>query len=359
MSLILYVTGHGYGHATRQSALARALLDGDPELDLEIRTEAPAWLLRESCPGVPVSAGGADLGLVQRDAFDADLGASLAVQRRLDADWPRLVAEEAAWLRRRGARLVVSDIAPLAFDAAAAAGVPSIGVSNFAWDWIFEPYEEQDPRWGPARRRCAAAYGKAELAYRLPMHGDFPSFRRVLDAPLLSRVRRLDAAAWRRSRGLPERAPLVLAAFGGYGAGDFSFKAADDLSAFAFAGFGPKPAGLDAPWLALRSSTSADQLDAMAACDVVLTKPGYGMFSEALAHGKRVVYVPREGFRETDRLVESLERRGACAALPRRELAAGRWRAALDAVLAGEPPAAVPAEGAAWLAGRLLSRLRQ
>ncbi len=358
-ALILYVTGHGYGHATRESALARALLDLEPGLDLEVRSEAPAWIFQEPCPGLAVSRGGADVGLVQRDAFDADLDASLAAQRRLDEEWPALVEAEADWLRRRGAGLVVSDIAPLAFDAAARAGVPSIGVSNFCWDWIFEPYAERDPRWEASRRRCARAYAKAELAYRLPLSGDFPAFRRVERAPLLCRVHAGDAREWKRGRGLDPDKPLVLVAFGGFSPGDASFPDGGELSAFAFAGCGSRPAGLRASWLELRGGTSADQLEALSACDVVLSKPGYGIFSEALAHAKRVAYVPREGFREIGALVEGLRARGACAALPRADYAAGRWRAALEEALRLPAPAPVPADGARWLAARLLSRLRQ
>ena len=358
-ALILYVTGHGFGHATRQSALAAALKRLRPDLDLEARTEAPAWIFTEPCPGLPVSRGGADAGLAQRDALDIDLDASLARHQALDAEWPRLVEEEAAWLRRRGAALVVGDIPPLAFAAAAEAGIPSIGVSNFTWDWILEPYAAEDPRWAPARRRCAAAYARAEEALRLPLCGPFPSFARVTDAPLLARHPDRGAAErWRARQGLDiDRRPLVLLTFGGFEIGPLSLKAGENLSGYAFAGFGPKPEGLGADWHELRAGTSEDQLAASAACDVILCKPGYGMFSEALAFGKPVLYVPREGFREIGALVAGLGRRGACAALPREDFLAGRWRAGLERLLTGPAPAAARADGDEWIARRLLARL--
>lgn len=358
-ALILYVTGHGFGHATRASALAAALKRLRPDLDLEVRSDAPAWLFTESCPGLPVSRGGADPGLRQRDALDIDLEASLALQQGLDADWPRLVEEEAAWLSARGAALVAADIPPLAFAAAAAAGVPSIGISNFSWDWILEPYAAADSRWAPARRRCAGAYARAEEALRLPLSGAFPAFQRVVDAPLL--CRKADPAAaerWRAREGLDfDRRTLVLLAFGGFGLGPLELKAGENLAAYAFAGFGPKPEGLNADWHELRSGTNEDQLAAAAACDLILSKPGYGVFSEALAFGKPVLYVPREGFREIGALVAGLKRRGACAPLPREDFEAGRWRAGLERLLVGSAPAPVPADGDEWIARRLLARL--
>jgi UDP:flavonoid glycosyltransferase YjiC (YdhE family) len=355
--LVFYVTGHGYGHATRAAALAEALLRFRPSLKLMIRSQAPSWIFRETAPGVDFSLGGGDTGMVQKDAFTIDLDASLELQRAFGRRWPAAVSEEAAWLKAGGARLVVGDIPPLAFAAAAEAGVPSIGVANFCWDWIFEPYEKIDLRWAAERRRVARAYQGAELAFRLPLHGDFPSFREVVDAPLLCRRSHGTRAGWLASRGMAgDGRPIVLAAFGGF-AVELAAEAGEILRGLIFAGFGPKPKGLSADWVELAGDTSRDQLDAIGACDVVFTKPGYGILSESMAHGKRVLYVPRTGFREVPALIAGIEARGACAPLPPEDFAAGRWKDALLGLLARPAPAPVAADGAEFIARRLLERL--
>ena len=347
--LAFYVTGHGFGHATRAAALARALKEAQPSLDLEIRTEAPEWIFKEQRADLAFSRGGADCGMVQKDAVDLDLEKSLARQMVLDADWPALIAVEKAWLKSRGARLVIGDIAPLAFAAARAAGLPSLAVSNFSWDWIFEPYAEADARWRPSLERCRDAYGAAEAVLRLPLHGEFPAFKNVEDVPLLCRLGR------RRDFGQRGR-PLVLIAFGGFGLDLARLTAEEDLSAYLFAGFEKKPEGLRADWVTLRSGTSEDQLDAMASCGVVLGKPGYGMISEAFAHGKRMLYLARTGFREIGPLTAGLRERGACAELSRADFEAGRWGRALAGLLAQPSPRPIPAAGAAALASRILAR---
>ena len=48
---------------------------------------------------------------------------------------PRVTAMLAG---RNGFDLVVGDVPPLAFEAAAEAGVDSVAVANFSWDWIYE-----------------------------------------------------------------------------------------------------------------------------------------------------------------------------------------------------------------------------
>jgi L-arabinokinase len=348
--VVLYVSGHGYGHATRAAALVEALRARRPDLPVEARTHAPAWIFTEHSHGARVSRGCPDPGMAQKDALDLDLAASLRVHQELGARWDALVADEAGWLTANRAGLVVGDIPPLAFAAAAAAGLPSIGVSNFSWDWILQEYAPGEPAWAPIVARYAAAYARAELVYRLPMHGDFPSFKKVVDVPLVSRMGTA-RTNWRRYGK-----PVVLVAFGGFGI-ELNFGAGEDLSEFHFCGFGTKPKQLRADWTRLRAETSADQLDAMAGCDIVLCKPGYGMFSEAMAHGKRVVYVPRDGFREIAPLVAGLEARGACAALAREDFLGGRWKEALERARTMAAPAPIPAAGAGVVAGALLERL--
>ena len=353
--IVLYVSGHGYGHATREAAVVAALRGLRPDLAIEVRTHAPAWIFTEHSPGVRVIRGGFDPGMTQKDALDVDLPASLRAHQELGARWDVLVAEEAGALRANRTRLVAGDITPLAFAAAAAAGVPSVGLGNFCWDWILSEYVAAEPSWRPIVERYAQAYATAEAAYRFPMHGDFPSFKKIIEVPLVSRLATVHAN-WRDARGFASAKPLVLVAFGGFGV-ELSFDAGDDLDEFRFAGFGTKPAGLRAGWTRLRAGTSTDQLAAMAGCDIVLCKPGYGMFSEATAHGKRVVYVPRQGFREIGPLVDAIRARGACAELTREDLLAGRWKAALDAARQTEAPAPVPAGGAEVVARALLERL--
>jgi hypothetical protein len=93
----------------------------------------------------------------------------------------------------------------------------------------------------------------------------------------------------------------------------------------------------------------------VAACDVVVGKPGYSTCAEVIAHRARFLHLPRSGFREVAPLEAGLASFACAAVLPREDFFAGRWRRHLDAIRARPRPAsAPPADGAEVIAEALL-----
>ena len=115
--------------------------------------------------------------------------------------------------------LTTGSTLPLAFAAAADAGVPAVAIGNFTWDWIYEHYHEQTAAAPDRLPVIRNAYATADRAWRLPMAGGFASFPRVVDAPLVARHARRTPAETRRALGLPADRPLALVSFGRYGLG--------------------------------------------------------------------------------------------------------------------------------------------
>jgi len=74
--------------------------------------------------------------------------------------------------------------------------------------------------------------------------------------------------------------------------------------------------------------------DLVAAVDIVLTKPGYGIVSECIANGTRLLYTSRGRFREYDIFIEQMPHFLPCQFLSLRDLSAGRWNAAIGNLLA-------------------------
>jgi L-arabinokinase len=217
LSLVFYITGHGFGHAARDIEVINAVMARQPDVEVHVRTTAPRWLFDLTVRGrVEFHSVEIDVGVAQRDSLTPDIPATMSRAQAFYGDASRLVDSEAEALRRMNARLVVSDIGPLAFAAADRAGVPAFGLGNFTWDWIYEGYGDRlgDASWLPGRLR--AWYALASGAWRLPMHGGFASFRSLVDVPLVARRSRHDREAVRARLGLEGTRPVVLESFGGF-----------------------------------------------------------------------------------------------------------------------------------------------
>jgi len=287
MLILYYISGHGFGHASRAIELIRELRAQRPDARVVVRTSVPRWLFAPIAGGtVEVQALETDPGVVQTDSLHVDEEQTARNAGRFFADFDRRAAIEAELIRGVGADLVAGDIPPLAFAAAERAGVPSVAIGNFTWDWIYGIYpafERVAPDVKPAIRR---AYATATHALRLPLHGGFePMAGRVVDIPFIARRSARDRAQTRRRLGIAGDRPVLLPSFGGH--------------------------GVNLPLEALRRSERftiiepvrepADGLlyqDLVAAADVVVSKPGYGIVSECVANATALLYTSRGRFVE-------------------------------------------------------------
>ena len=98
--------------------------------------------------------------------------------------------------------------------------------------------------------------------------------------------------------------------------------------------------------------------DLVAASDVVITKPGYGILAECISTGAAMLYTSRGQFREYDLMVREMPRYVRSRFISHADLLAGRWAAALGA-LVDQPPAAesMATDGAEQAARALSERL--
>jgi hypothetical protein len=359
--LLFYVSGHGFGHATRCAALIAALrARAARPLAIGVRSDAPLWIFTERDPALACAAAAIDPGVRQRNGLDLDLPATLADHEALGAAWDEAVRREAKAIADFAPDLVVGDVPPLAFAAARRAGAPAFAVANFGWDWIFEGYAEAEPRWRAVAARYRDAYAGAEALFRLPFHGAFPAFSRIADVPLLVNRSTRSPAACRRRLGLSDgdRRRLVLISFGGFGSSRFDATDGDAPGDTVFVGFAPPPPGLRAEWIALTRPSPIPHEDLMQACDAVIGKPGYGTVAEALVHRTRYLHLPRAGFREVPVLETALARHARARRMPRDDFESGRWGAHLEALFDLPAPADPPrADGAETIADALLERL--
>jgi L-arabinokinase len=340
--IVFYVTGHGFGHASRVIEVINTLLARQLDRPLHVRTSAARWLFDLTVTGrVGYEAIETDTGIVQFDSLRLDEAASVARASAFMSTFESRVVTEAAALEALDARLVVADMPALGVAAAARAGVPAVAMGNFTWDWAYSAY----PGTRAIVDAIGAAYSQADLALRLPMWGGFGAFRRVVDVPFVARRSTRDPADTRRALGVPDGKRLVFASFGGHGLERLQlFAALEDYEV---------KLSLDEKRM---YAGGYRYEDVVRAADVVVTKPGYGIIAECLANDTAVLYTERGNFIEYEVLVAAMPRFLRTAYINQDDLLAGRWKPHLDALVAQPAPPERPAtNGAEVIADVLLT----
>jgi L-arabinokinase len=352
-TLVFYISGHGFGHASRDIEIINAILSSRPDVRIIVRTSAPDWLFRRTVvsdrPGrfrwFDVQT---DTGAFQIDSLRLDEGETIAHARTFMAGFAARVRDEVDFLRAHHATLVVADIPPLGIAAAKAAGLPAVALGNFTWDWIYAGYD------GGASVADAIAqiYANSDLALRLPLHGGFATCQHIVDVPFVAQRSTCDAEETKARLGLPHDVRLVLLSFGRYGV-----QAIDDGPVTALDGYlviGSPSHPLDE---AAMYGAKLRYADIVNAADVVISKPGYGIIAECVAHDTALLYTSRGRFPEYDVLVREMPRFLRTRFIPHADLFAGRWQPHLDALLAAPPPAERPLVNGAAVAAELLLEL--
>ncbi len=369
-SVFFYISGHGFGHASREIGVVNALLAGRSlgadgrSHDAVIRTSAARWLFEHTVRGpFTYLEGACDTGVVQIDSLRLDARETIARAARFYQQLPEHIEREVALLRAHDARLVIADAPPLACAAARAAGVPAVVLSNFTWDWIYQGYGGEltaAPGLLPAIRE---AYRGAAEAWRLPLHGGFDTFDRVIDVPFIVRHARYDRATVRERLRLPADRRVALSSFGGYGVSDLDLHHLDclDMWTVVITGRGEPPAlPAGVCFVDERRIYEAGfrYEDLVAAADAVVTKPGFGIVAECLANHTAMLYTSRGRFVEYDVMVAQMPRFLRCEFVPQDAMLAGRWREPLERLLRQpDPPDQPRTDGADVVAEMIVQRL--
>jgi hypothetical protein len=380
VQIAFYISGHGLGHAVRQIEIMNALARQRPDAAVLIRSSA-ARRIFDRTVNLPFELDDrpCDTGIVQIDSLRLDAAATIDRANAFYRTMGERAETEARLLRARDIRLVIADAPPLACAAAALAGIPSVVVSNFTWDWIYQEYAEHLPSAPELIPTIQSAYRLADEAWVLPMHGGFETFEpaaaclagspkaRKQDVPFVARHARTDMTRQDvlRMLSLPVDRPLALVTFGGYGVDDLPLARLDCVPGWTIVLTDSDEASRGHAGIGAIQVVAEDRLygaglryqDLVAAMDAVVTKPGYGIISECVANETALVYTSRGCFAEYPVLVREMPKYVRSAYLDRESLMAGRWLGALEtAVGAPSPSQHPPTNGADVIAEMILRR---
>jgi L-arabinokinase len=358
-SVVFYVSGHGFGHSSRMAEVIRVLLRDHPEIAVTVKTSAPEWFYRESIPSpFRFVRRECDTGVVQSDSLSLDARATLEHFAALVEKSSAFIKTELSSFRKLKPELIVGDIPPVAFLVAEAAGLPSVAVANFSWDWIYEGYAGRHPEFHDLISLIRKSYGKAGRLLRLPLSCPMTAFPRVTDLPLIARRSGRSKSSIRGRLGLPRNRRVVLLSFGGFWLGKEYYHKLSRLKNIAWIAserVGGRLSGIKNFSREKVKRAGLSYPDLVRASDVVITKPGYGILSECIANRTRMIYTSRGDFREYDVLVEGAKKYLPSLFITQEKLKSGDLEETLEEVLAMEDDyPSLPLDGAE-AAARIIS----
>lgn len=295
-----FVTPHGYGHATVMTAVLNALRMRRQDLSITLISQVPEPVFQARLRGgfrYIHHAGATDFGMRMTSSVGVRVTDSLDAYAQAHADWSAVVDDEARLLSHLRPDLVLSCAGYACLAAATRLGLPAVGLGPFSWEGVLRAYAGDSVRAAPVLDRMREAYEEASLfletAPAVPT--GLANARAVgpVGAPA-----EIDRAMVRQRLGMAPGDDLGLLSMGGIPDGDHVPDWPWDGS-IRWLSAGPIGQGTDFTEVAALGLTVSE---AIAACDVVVTKPGYGTFVEAACAGAVIAYRERPDWPETDGL---------------------------------------------------------
>lgn len=301
--IYIAITNHGFGHATRTASIANTIQKLCPEVLLIIVTTAPRWLLESYIEGDFILRQRAfDLGVIQADSLTMDKPATLEKLREIKKNYKSLIASEVNFIRQNRVNIILADIPFLAVGFAEATDIPCWMISNFGWDFIYRD-------WGGEFTEIADWisdwYGKSNRLFRLPFHEPMSAFTNIIDVGLTGGSPHFSPdelrSNWQINTTLEK---TILLTFGGLGLQEIPYANISkfpDLQFITFDFLAP-----DLPNLIKVTNRQYRPVDFMPICGRIISKPGYGTFSEATLLEVPVVTIPRDDFAEAAYMLAGL-----------------------------------------------------
>ena len=348
MHLFVDISSHGFGHLAITAPVLNALAEIAPDLRLTVRSGLPLGKLRQRIvPPFEHSASASDFGYVMKGALDIDFAASAAAYRQAHADWPARVAQEAAWLVTLKPDLVLTNVSYLPLAGATQAGIPSLSLCSLNWADLFAHFFGREAWAAPIHGEMLAAYRSTRAFLRptpaMPMDdldhrhdiGPIAAFGQRHDLGLNG-----DKAVLIAMGGIDHRLPVDnwprLPGIRWLVAADWRCTHPD---AVAYESFG------------------LGFTDLLCSVDAIVTKPGYGTFTEAACNGTPLLYQRRENWPEQDCLIDWLHGNARALEVSANQLASGALADSLTRLWQQTPPPVPPAVGAAAAAAHICGHL--
>jgi len=343
---VYYVTGRGFGHATRTIEVCKHLLEAGHEVC--ICSTVPEYVFKRELPRLHFRHCEMDTSVIQHDALTVAREGSLEHYfKRIHRNREEILEREARFLEECDPDCVVVDAAPLACVAGKLAGKPVACVTNFRWDHVYQglldslsPEEELSDNYQDMIDQIVEDYHMVDEWLKLPSHHPMPEVEeggvrkgpKVCEVPLVVRRPHRGRHQARKEINLPpDYHHLAILSVG-----DHDHPEAWNLKdEYLPDGWRCLVIGLNDRQVKLGSKfhmvcRDAYIPDLMMAADVIVGKLGYSTMAELLCCKRPCVYFSREHWLEERYLIDLLNKNGVVIPMPSEDFIEGKWASYLE-----------------------------
>jgi len=336
--IAVFISPHGFGHAARASAVMEAWKSKNNLIYFNIFTTIPRWFFQDSLSDkFNYSKLLTDIGLVQKTPFRADLDETIYHLDNFLPFHPEITTEFAKKLTKARCPLVICDISPLGIAIAKQAGIPSVLIENFTWDWIYEEYNKVTPRLAEHIRYLKAVFNAADFHIQTePVCARRPVNLTVMP---VSRKFRTPRNHIRKQLNISSDSKMVLITTGGIKEQiEFLDKLKQLQDIYFVIPGGGETFRRDRNIILLPHHSDFFHPDIVNASDAVVGKAGYSTIAEVYHANVPFGYVSRPDFRESHKLEAFIKREMTGLPIESSEFQSGGWISIVEELLSLAPP---------------------
>jgi len=338
--LLLAISGHGYGHLAQCAPVINKLTSRLPGLRLTLMSALPEQVLRQrieadfSCIYAET-----DPVLCMHSAWEVDVPASQVVFREFHRHRAALLGDTRAQLRALKPDLVLANIPWLLPAAAARENIPAVALCSLNWAAVFRSYLGDTPGAADIYNHMLDGYRAADVFLAPEPALPMPELPNVRAIGPIARLGTRHCTALREALAVTDSTRVVLVGLGGIDT-DLplgNWPQSDDV-VWVF----PEAPGQARADFIDAGSLPMPMIDLLASADAVLTKPGYGTYTEAVCNGVPLLTLARPDWPETEYLNAWARRHGRHEEITREQFYNGDFLGSLERLLSRPVPATVP-----------------
>ncbi|MHA2496973.1 MAG: glycosyltransferase family protein [Candidatus Hodarchaeales archaeon] len=322
-SVVYYISDHGLGHATRSLAIIKALCKEESSLKMSIRTSHNANFMKSALvtKNVPIYAEKNDFGLIEGDSLSISSRATKEVFEEWMESWQIWLTQEYQRLKNR-VDLLISDICPQPFLLAEKLGIPSVAISNFTWLDQYKQIFESD-RLLDLEQAYKAASSALILPFSMKMAGIRTNRKKEISLVFRQPTRNLKALR-SQYRPLKDKKLMFVRAEGGSLAYSLSLDQWKVPPSVIFVTGSRNVKSMNKQIFRI-PATEVNHQDFIMASELIVTKAGYSILSEAVAARIPLILIETGGFPEAAAMSEKAVSLGIAQLHSMDSLLQGTW----------------------------------